>query len=112
MEKSMATHSCILAWRISWTEELGGLQSTASQRARHDWETKHIEELSLKLFGQILEAISTAEYSHDFYNSSPKEYVKMVFKKLFRFYFFLWIGQQVRRMQESKVQKDICENHL
>lgn len=36
----------------------------------------------------------------------------MVFKKLFRFYFFLWIGQQVRRMQESKVQKDICENHL
>ena len=27
LEKGMATHSCILAWRISWTEEPGGLQS-------------------------------------------------------------------------------------
>ena len=33
----MATHSSILAWRISWTEELGGLQSTGSQRVGHDF---------------------------------------------------------------------------
>ena len=32
----MATHSSILAWRISWTEEPGGLQSMGSQRVRHD----------------------------------------------------------------------------
>ena len=32
LEKEMATHSSILAWRIPWTEELGGLQSTGSQR--------------------------------------------------------------------------------
>ena len=32
----MTTYSSILAWRISWTEELGGLQSMASQRVRHD----------------------------------------------------------------------------
>ena len=31
LEKEMATHSSILAWRISWTEEPGGLQSTGSQ---------------------------------------------------------------------------------
>ena len=31
LEKEMATHSSILAWRIPWTEELGGLQSTGSQ---------------------------------------------------------------------------------
>ena len=37
----MATHSSILAWRIPWTEEPGGLQSTGSQRVRHDWATKH-----------------------------------------------------------------------
>ena len=37
LEKEMATHSGILAWRISWTEEPGRLQSMASQRARHDW---------------------------------------------------------------------------
>ena len=39
LEKGMATHSSSLAWRIPWTEEPGGLQSTASQEARHDWVT-------------------------------------------------------------------------
>ena len=36
LEKGMATHSSILAWRIPLTEEPGGLQSTGSQRVRHD----------------------------------------------------------------------------
>ena len=36
LEKGMATHSSILAWRIPWTEEPGGLQSTGSQRVKHD----------------------------------------------------------------------------
>ena len=40
-EKEMATHSSILAWRISWTEEPGGLHSMGSQRVRHDWATEH-----------------------------------------------------------------------
>ena len=35
-EKGMATHSSILAWRIPWTEEPGGLQSTGSQRVGHN----------------------------------------------------------------------------
>ena len=35
----MAAHSSILAWRIPWTEEPGGLQSTGSQRVGHDWVT-------------------------------------------------------------------------
>ena len=35
-EKERATHPSILAWRIPWTEEPGGLQSMGSQRARHD----------------------------------------------------------------------------
>ena len=37
LEEGMATHSSILAWRISWTEEPGGLQSTGSQRVGQDW---------------------------------------------------------------------------
>ena len=37
LEKDMATHSSILAWRIPWTEEPGGLQSMGSQRVRHEW---------------------------------------------------------------------------
>ena len=36
LEKGMAAHSGILAWRIQWTEEPGGLQSVGSQRAGHD----------------------------------------------------------------------------
>ena len=36
LEKEVATHSSTLAWRIPWTEELGGLQSTGSQRVGHD----------------------------------------------------------------------------
>ena len=36
LEKGMATHSSILAWRITWTEKPGGLQSMGSQRVRHD----------------------------------------------------------------------------
>ena len=36
LEKGMATHFSILTWRISWTEEPGGLQSMGSQRVGHD----------------------------------------------------------------------------
>ena len=35
LDKEMATYSCILAWRIPWTEEPGELQSMGSQRVRH-----------------------------------------------------------------------------
>ena len=36
LEQEMATHSSILAWRMRWTEEPGGLLSTGSQRVGHD----------------------------------------------------------------------------
>ena len=36
LKKEMATHSSILAWRIPWTEEPGGVQSMRSQRVGHD----------------------------------------------------------------------------
>ena len=39
LEKEMATHSRILAWKIPWTEEPGRLQSMGLQRVRHDWAT-------------------------------------------------------------------------
>ena len=39
LEKEMANHSTILAWRIPWMEEPGGLESTGSQRVGHDWAT-------------------------------------------------------------------------
>ena len=39
LEKGVPTHSTILVWRISWTEEPGRLQSMGSRRVRHDWAT-------------------------------------------------------------------------
>ena len=39
LQKEMATHSSILAWKIPWTEEPGGLQFMELQRVRHNWET-------------------------------------------------------------------------
>ena len=36
LKEEMATHSSILAWKIPWAEEPGGLQSMGSQRVRHD----------------------------------------------------------------------------
>ena len=41
LEKEMATHSSILAWRLPRTERPGGLQSMGSQRVRHDCATKY-----------------------------------------------------------------------
>ena len=51
LEKEMATYSSILAWRISRTEEPGGLLSTGSQRVRHDWATS----LSFTFNGQDID---------------------------------------------------------
>ena len=49
LEKVMATHSSILAWRIPWAEEPGRLQSTGLQRVRHGWATEHNTRLLLLL---------------------------------------------------------------
>ena len=39
LEKELASHSSILAWRIPWREEPGGQESTGLKRAGHDWVT-------------------------------------------------------------------------
>ena len=49
----MATHSGILAWRIPWTEEPGGLQSMGSQSVRHDWATSLTHSLT-QVLGKVL----------------------------------------------------------
>ena len=41
VEEGLATRSSVLAWRIPWTEEPGGLQSTGSQRVGHDGSDLH-----------------------------------------------------------------------
>ena len=51
LEKEMATHSSILAWKIPWTEEPGGLYSMGWQRVGHDWVTSlhYFEHFMLKI---------------------------------------------------------------
>ena len=49
----MATHSSVLAWKISWREEIGGLWSIGSQRVRHDLETKKTSHPANHQFVQI-----------------------------------------------------------
>ena len=51
LEKEMATHSSILAWKIPWTEEPGRLQSMRSQRVRYDWATLLYSACKLKKQG-------------------------------------------------------------
>ena len=47
LEKGMATHSSIVAWRIPWTEKPGGLQSTGSHRGGHDWSDLAYTQISI-----------------------------------------------------------------
>ena len=57
LEKQMATHSSILAWKVPWTEEFGGLQSLGSQRVRHDLAT-----IANKRDGRYLQFILAAVF--------------------------------------------------
>ena len=45
LEKEMAAHPSILAWKIKWTEEPGRLQSMGSQRVGHDWATSFLMQI-------------------------------------------------------------------
>ena len=55
LEEEMETHSSILAWRIPWTEEPGGLQSTGLQRVRHTRKLhSFFEPLSLRLYLSVI----------------------------------------------------------
>ena len=49
LEEEIANHSSILAWKIPWRQETGGLQSKGSQRAGHDW-THRVQQLKSMCF--------------------------------------------------------------
>ena len=67
LEKGMATHFSMLAWRIPWTEEPGGLQSMGSQTVRLDWGTKRTNTHVVWISGQC------APHSHLLWSPLAKE---------------------------------------
>ena len=75
LEKEMATHSSILAWRIPWKEEPGGLQSTGSQRVGHDWATSLILNGLLYIFIYYLYDISNINNKIRLYGAVFSVYV-------------------------------------
>ena len=60
----MATHSSILAWRIPWTEEPGGLQSIGLQRVRHNWSNlAHTHNFIIMLWSQEIWGLQLYSFS-------------------------------------------------
>ena len=69
LEKGMATHSSICAWRIPRADEPGGLQSMGSQRVRHDWVTNTSTVFQVILVDILGEGSNTfIEYSPTSFN--------------------------------------------
>ena len=62
--KEMATQSSILAWKILWTEEPGGLQSMGSQRVEHDWASIHCASSDKYMWRNIYEEIYYKKLAH------------------------------------------------
>ena len=58
LEKEMATHSSVLAWRIPWMEEPGGLRCTGSQRVRYELATKQQQQI-IESDASLEEGVST-----------------------------------------------------
>ena len=67
LEKEMAAYSSILAWRIPWTEEPGGLQSMGLQRVGHNWVT-YIELYKLHINFEY-STLSVSWFPHIFFHS-------------------------------------------
>ena len=71
LEQGMATHSSILAWRIPWTEDPGGLQCIGLQRVGHDW-----SDLASTWFNALILYVVLIKWNHTlfffaFYPSTP-----------------------------------------
>ena len=72
LEKEMATHSSILAWRILWREEPSRLQSTGSQRVGHDWATSLSFRLHHRIANQIKNTLTEIKTGYIwFFNYIP-----------------------------------------
>ena len=102
LEKEMANYSSILEWRIPWTEEPGGLQSTGSQKVGHDWVTS-----LLSLLGRASSSLPVSQEgkgkliefgeSHLLVEFSPDREV-------------LWVEDETHMRAKAGRHQDLCSS--
>ena len=100
LENEMATHSSILAWRISWMEEPGGLQSIGLQRVGHNWVTSLHFTSSWKIYLYFWDAniLSSLLWNHHLYHPIKIKILNRV--KWFR----CWLVQGINKSLTSFLQ--------
>ena len=86
LEEGMLIHSSILTWRILWTEEPGGLQSTGSQRVGHDWVTNtftlwlyQVLVVACGIFSCNIQTLSCSMFPNQGLNPGPLHWEHRVF---------------------------------
>ena len=95
LEKEMATHSSILAWRIPWIEEPGRLQSMGSQKVGHDWVTS-------------LHFISTTQTYHTVFCTNILQYLCTKPFNYLIFELFLWY--KLQELTSEVLMTSFCLN--
>ena len=103
LEKGMATHSSILAWRTPCTEEPGRLQSMGSQRAGHDW-TTHTDYIQ-PIWGKNLKKVDICICITESSGWTPKTNTALLINYNIKWFFFLSNFSQIRcGSHDSKIQ--------
>ena len=106
LEKEMAIHSSILAWRIPWTEELGGYSPWGSQRVGHDWATNTFTTQGLVLWNTVFPQVGVREGW--FWNDSSTFHLSyMLFLWLLHQLFRISLGIRSRRLGTPDLQDEI-----
>ena len=108
LEEKMATHSSILAWRIPWTEEPGGLQSTGSNRVGCDW--AGMEYIVIKCLSAIYKMLWVAQGGR-IYRIKIRIYIGGKWENCYKEGIGLWI-MKVGEGQTSSVWIGLGSKHL
>ena len=120
VEKEMATHSSVLAWRIPWTEEAGRLQSTGSQRVRHDWAASLSHwYICIRMFFAMLliiapnwkeaKCLQTGEWTHQLWTSHTMEHKKIVKANELYLHKTTWLNfKPIVGLKKNNSQKTTC----
>ena len=99
LEKRMATHSSILAWRIPWTEKPGGLQSMQLQRIRYDWATNTFTFTTNQQFNEVFSKKIQIKSFQDFF---PTIKTQIILNKLY-ITLYITLGHVLPKVRQMKV---------